>query len=62
MATEILELDDDGDLMIWQVRYSNYDPPEIDSLWLYEKDARTRASTLKNGDWVVEPTWVKGSQ
>lgn len=43
---------------VWCVRYSNYDPPEVDSLWINEELARRRAKKLNelsgDGMWTAE--------
>lgn len=41
---------------VWAVVFSNYDPPELDTLWNSEAAAKARVDKL-NGDWnVVEMT------
>jgi hypothetical protein len=39
---------------VWIVRFSNYEPPEIDSIWTSLEEAVRRLDEL-DGDWGVTP-------
>jgi hypothetical protein len=44
---------------VWCVRYGNYDPPEVDSLWVSDALAQRRADKLNDtpdstGMWSAE--------
>jgi hypothetical protein len=43
---------------VWVVRYENYDPAEVDSIWTTEAGAKTRQAEL-DGDWRVEQWELK---
>lgn len=49
-------------LVAWVVRFSNYEPPEIDSHWASEKEAQKQADVLNEkmdwGPWHVEQTEI----
>jgi hypothetical protein len=50
---------------VYAVVYSNYDPAEVNSLWLKEKDAEKRRDSLNNDktvpqsdNWEISPMFV----
>lgn len=58
-----IQLDEDGDIPIWQIQYSNYSPPEINSLWLNKEDAERKLESLADlGEhlWEIQRAWVRG--
>lgn len=57
MVKREIEVDDDGDLEVWAVRYGNYEPMETNSIWFNKEQALERAASL-GSMWEVERTWV----
>jgi hypothetical protein len=53
-------------MTVWVVRYGNYEPAEIDSIWFTEELAQIRAESLdadrRGGDWAVEAWEVEGER
>jgi len=54
-------------MIVYAVRYSNYEPPEVDSLWLREesankhrdnKNAQDEEDLQGSGNWEVTPLTV----
>jgi hypothetical protein len=49
--------------IIYAVRFSNYEPAEIDSLWMTKADAESRCNDIDDGGmWGVHPMEVIGSK
>jgi len=40
-------------MTLYIIRFSNYEPPEIDSIWCHKENAENRLNEMSD-DWVIE--------
>ena len=53
------DLDEINGYWVWVVKYGNYEPAEVDSIWATEEQADARVEELAGGMWEVSPMWVQ---